>query len=117
MIMSTGRRTRTSRFGKLLIAGAAIVLITATASLALHRFTPPFVQVTSLVSGEVGALSGWAPDQWAFESNGDIVGNGNADWQIFIFSLLDRDFAQTPGLTQVTFGAHNARHPSISRNG
>jgi len=117
MIMSTGRRTRTSRFGKLLIAGAAIVLITATASLALHRFTPPFVQVTSLASGEIGALSGWAPDQWAFESNGDVVGNGNADWQIFIFSLLDRDFAQTPGLTQVTFGAHNARHPSISRNG
>lgn len=111
------RALTTSRTGKLLLLTAAIVLVTATASLALHRFTPPFVQVTSLSSGEVGALAGWAPDQWAFESNGDVVGNGNGDWQIFIFSLLERDLAGAPGLTQVTFGPHNARHPTISRNG
>jgi hypothetical protein len=115
--MPTDKGIRTSRIGKLLVVAAAVLLVTATASLALHRFTPPFVQVTSLATGEVGSLSGWAPDQWAFESNGDVVGNGNANWQIFIFSLLERDFAGTPGLLQITFGAHNARHPSISRNG
>src|SRR5882672_3244616 len=100
--MPTDKGTRTSRIGKLLVVAAAVLLVTATASLALHRFTPPFVQVTSLATGEVGSLSGWAPDQWAFESNGDVVGNGNANWQIFIFSLLERDFAGTPGLLQIT---------------
>ncbi len=116
--MRAGRGTfLTSRSGKLLVLAAAIVAVSATASLALHRFTPPFVQVTSLTSGEVGALSGWAPDQWAFESNGDVVGNGNTEWEIFIFSLLERDLAGTQGLSQITFGPYNARHPTISRNG
>jgi Tol biopolymer transport system component len=107
----------TSNLGKVLLVVTAIILVTATASLALHRFTPPFVQVTSLTSGEVGTLDAWAPDQWVFESNGDVIGNGNSTWQVFIFSLLERDLAGVSGLSQVTFGAHNARHPTMSRNG
>ncbi len=111
------RQLATTRIGAILLIAAAILLVSVGVSRALHRFTPPFVQATSLTSGEVGAVSGWAPDQWAFESNGDVIGNGNASWQIFIFSLLERDLGGVPGLSQVTFGAHNARNPSITRNG
>src|SRR5271169_5953794 len=104
--MPAARHTlMSSRICKLLMVAVAIVLVTATASLALHRFTPPFVQVTSMTSGGVGQLAGWAPDQWSFEANGDVLGNGNSSWQVFVFNLLDRDFAGIPGVTQVTFGA------------
>ena len=116
--MAPRRGTSTShRVGKLLLLASVITMVMASASLALHRFTPPFVQVTTLSSGEVGALSAWAPDQFAFESNGDVLGNGSTGWQIFTFSLVDRDLAGQPGLTQVTFGPYNARHPSMSKNG
>jgi hypothetical protein len=111
------RQSAPARIGATLLIAAAILLVHASITRALHRFTPPFVQATSLTAGEVGDIQGWAPDQWTFESNGDVIGNGNAEWQIFIFSLLERDLGGVPGLSQVTFGSHNARYPSITRNG
>src|SRR5262249_50071049 len=41
--------------------------------------------------------------------------NGNATWQIFLFDLPMRDYAGMPGLTQITFGAFDARYPTISQ--
>jgi Tol biopolymer transport system component len=101
----------------LLLALALVALAGAKVSFALHRFTPPLVQVTSMTGGEIGKLITQFPDQWVFESNGDPVANGSTGWQIFVFDLLQRDFAGQPGLSQITFGPHNARNPAISRNG
>ena len=83
---------------------------------ALHRFTPVFVQGTSQAGGTVGRGDAWVPDRIAFESNGDVLGNGNNTWQIFMFDLGERDMAGLPGLTQITYGSFNARYPSISMN-
>jgi len=88
----------------------------AAISQALHRFTPRFVQATTQSGGDIGRGAAWVPDRFTFESNGDVLGNGNATWQIFLFSLLVRDFAGQPGLSQITFGPFDAHYPSFSRN-
>jgi hypothetical protein len=95
----------------LLVAFAAVKV-----SFGLHRFTPVFVQATSLSAGDVGRGVAWVPNRIAFESNGDVVGNGNATWQIFLFDLELRDLGGQVGLYQLTFGPYNARYPSMSKN-
>jgi hypothetical protein len=104
---------------KATLLGAVVLGMTlgaAAISHALHRFTPPFVQATAQSGGDVGRGAAWVPDRFTFESNGDVLGNGNATWQIFLFSLLVRDFAGQPGLSQITFGPFDAHYPSFSRN-
>jgi hypothetical protein len=96
------------------IATTLGVLGVSTVGFALHRYTPRFVQVTSQTNGDIGRGHAWVPDFITFESNGDVVGNGNAAWQIFLFDLPMRDYAGQPGLTQVTFGSFIARYPTLS---
>ncbi len=117
MYIQGGHRMRNRAHNALLFALAlAIVMVSVTASFALHKFTPPIVQVTSMNAGEVGKFITQIPSEWVFESNGDALGNGSTGWQIFMFDLVMRDFAGQPGIDQITFGAHNARYPSMSRN-
>lgn len=107
-----------TRLAKAALTGALMILIVVgvtTIGSALHRFTPKFVQVTSLGGGQIGRITAWDPDLMAFESDGNVLGNGNATWQIFLFDLAIRDLAGQSGLTQITFGPYNARGPSMNR--
>ena len=113
MTTPSRRRVRSGAF--VAIATTLLVVGVSHVGFALHRFTPPFVQVTSQTNGDIGRGYSWVPDFTTFESNGDIVGNGNATWNIFLFDLPMRDYAGMSGLTQVTFGSFNARYPSLSQ--
>src|SRR6266481_3597964 len=112
--MNTRRRTALP-----LLVLLALVLAVPGTSVALHHFTPPVVPVipNTVRRGDIGRLVAPFPDQWVFESNGDPLGNGNVDWQIFLFDLLERDFAGITGISQLTFGSYNPRNPMMSRNG
>ncbi len=112
--MNTRRRTALP-----LIVLLALVLAVPGTSVALHHFTPPVVPVipNTVRRGDIGRVVAPFPDQWVFESNGDPLGNGNVGWQIFLFDLLERDFAGLTGISQLTFGSYNPRNPMMSRNG
>jgi Tol biopolymer transport system component len=106
--MSRSRATLT------VIAVAVIALVASTrSSEALHRRTPAFLQITEQSSGAPGAPSfAGRSNVLLFESDGDLLGNGNETSQIFVFDLAGRVKKQLPSLYQVTFGTAGSHAPS-----
>ncbi len=89
-----------TRFAPLL----AIVLLVAAPASAFHRKTPQLLQVTSHGAGTV-AHPRWSGFRYVvFDSDADLIGNGNQTRQVFIFDLQERDLDGTPAIQQVTSG-------------
>jgi hypothetical protein len=115
--MTKGARV-TNKAVRALIAVLACGLAVGLASIAsaLHRFTPPLLQVTALSGGDIGHTAAWSADSFVFEGFGDIVGNcSDEGWQIFYYDHAARVLNGQKGLRQLTYGSFNASTPSISK--
>jgi hypothetical protein len=91
------------------------IFVAAGASLALHRQTPPFVEVSNQPGGDIGQISAWAPTVWAFQSSGDVLANGNADANIFFYEHALRVLGAVKGVKQISCGPFGANHPSVAK--
>jgi uncharacterized protein YjdB/Tol biopolymer transport system component len=97
---------------------AAILLVGPYRSQALHRNTPPFLQVTTGSPSAIGdpRFAGRS-NVLVFAASGDLLGNGNAASQIFVFDLAGRVKKQQLSLYQITSGAEDSSGPSAAKRG
>ena len=87
-------------------------------ALALHRHTPPVVQITTAPSTEVGGVSFVGTSNLIlFHSDADLVGNGNATANVFVFDLQYRVNKKLEGIYQLTFGNQPSRNAVAVRRG
>lgn len=83
---------------------ALVLLIAAGPVAAFHRKTPQLLQVTSHSTGTI-AHPRWSGFRYVvFDSDADLLGNGNQTRQVFLFDLQERDLTDTPAIYQVTSG-------------
>jgi Tol biopolymer transport system component len=84
---------------------AALTLLAAAGALALHRETPLAIEITSASSTELGGQRWVANNQLlVFHSDADLLGNGNAVPQVFLFNQDERVTKYRLGLEQLTSG-------------
>ena len=108
------------RRGVLLSIIGAVILTCALVqtSMALHRQTPSLVQITTAPSQDVGGASFVGNSNLViFHSDGDLLGNGNATSNIFLFDLKLFSKNHLPGLFQLTHGVQPSRRPTAARRG
>ncbi len=92
---------------------ALVLAATAHHTQALHRNTPPLLQITDAASVDLGDPSfAGRSNVLMFHSDGDLLGNGNSTPQIFIFDLASRVKKAQLGLYQVTHGTVGSYAPS-----
>ena len=85
---------------------------------ALHRRTAELVQVTPISGAGAVANPRWSGFRFmSFDSDADIVGNGNSTRQIFVFDLRQRNRDGSLAITQVTSGDGDYSHASTARRG
>ncbi len=85
---------------------------------ALHRETPPVVQVTGAASTVLGGQRYISnSSKVVFHSDADLLGNGNEVSQIFAFDLEDRVVDGLSGLTQLTEADAPSQAPSQVKRG
>ncbi len=109
-----------SRFPRAIIGAVVVgvVVLSAAATHALHRNTPPVLDVTTRPSRTVGGQRfAGKSNVLLFHSDGDLLGNGNAVSQIFVFDLAHRVKKHSLGLFQVTFGDQGSFAPSGAKRG
>jgi hypothetical protein len=99
------------------IAIAALALLTlASAASALHRHTPPIVQITTAPSTEIGGASFIGTSNLVlFNSDADLLGNGNATPNLFVFDLRYRVNKNQEGIYQLTTGTQPSRNAMAVR--
>ena len=96
-----------------LIATASVLAARPTA--ALHNNSPLILQVTDASSNMIGAGQfTMASNVVIFHTDADLLGNGNAVPQIFVFDTAERVLKGTRGLHQLTFGSAESVHPSAT---
>jgi Tol biopolymer transport system component len=102
-----------------LLTAVAIAAVGTAAGIgsALHRQTPPFIDVTQQSSGDIAGISAWTPEVWGFASSGDVIGNGNVEMSIFQYLHAHRVLGGARGIKQVSCGPFNALKPSVSKKG
>jgi len=91
------------------------VLLAVGVGTALHRQTPPFIEVSGQTGGDIGEISAFNPTYWAFVSSGDVIGNGNADRNIFDYQHALRVLGGIQGVKQLSCGPFDARKPSVAK--
>jgi len=101
--------------------GLALLLVLAASagtSYGLHQQTPMFFQITTAPSqtGRAQTFAGRTTVQ-VFESDADLLGNGNATPQIFVFEQSQRVKRRRQGLFQLTFGDQPSRAPAAAKRG
>jgi Tol biopolymer transport system component len=91
-----------TRTAVLLLAISLLVPVPATA---WHRKTPLVVQVTSHGAGAI-MHPGWSGPRYnvIFDSDADLIGNGNTSRQVFLYDLQERDRTGRPAIHQLTTG-------------
>jgi Tol biopolymer transport system component len=83
---------------------------------ALHRQTPTLVQVTPISGAGAVENPSWAGFRYVvFDSDADIVGNGNNTRQVFLFDLRERDRTGGLAIDQLTSGPGDARRGAAGR--
>ena len=99
------------------IAIAALAFLgMASAASALHRHTPPIVQVTTAPSTEIGGAAFVGTSNLVlFNSDADLLGNGNATPNLFLFDLQYRVNKNQVGIYQLTFGTQPTRNAMAVR--
>ena len=106
--------------GKILVGGffSSIVDRCATTS-ALHRHTPLVVQITNASSAQdIGGASFIGTSNLVlFNSDADLLGNGNATPNLFVFDLRYRVNKGQQGIYQLTFGNQPTRNAMAVRRG
>jgi Tol biopolymer transport system component len=91
------------------------VFLPASAA-ALHRQTASLVQVTPISGAGVVENPSWAGFRYVvFDSDADIVGNGNNTRQVFLFDLRERDRTGGLAIEQLTSGPGDARRGAAGR--
>ena len=79
-------------------------VLVAAPAYAFHRKTPELLQVTSHGAGTI-AHPRWSGFRYVvFDSDADLIGNGNSSRQVFIFDLQERDLDDTLSIYQLTTG-------------
>ncbi len=91
-----------TRIAVFLLAIALLVPVPATA---WHRKTPLVVQITSHSAGAIMHPS-WSGARYIvfFDSDADLIGNGNTTRQVFLYDLQEHDRTGTPAIHQLTTG-------------
>lgn len=108
----------TSRRRAALALAAACVAVLGGLRLseALHRNTPTYVQITSEPSTALSAPSfAGKSNVVIFSSDGDLLQNGNAHSQIFVFDLKLRAKKNELGIYQLTAFPHDSVAPTAAR--
>jgi len=110
-------RTPTSTLAARALAALAALLVTLPAGThALHRQTPALEQVTPTSGAGAVASPSWAGFRYViFDSDADIVGNGNTTRQIFLFDLRSRVRGGGLAIEQLTTGPGDARRGTAGR--
>jgi WD40-like Beta Propeller Repeat len=108
------RRARAPLAAAIVVASVALVAVRA--SEALHRNTPAFVQITNQPSTVLSDPSfAGTSNVLIFSSDADLLGNGNAHSQIFVFDLKFRSKKNELGIFQLTFGSQDSFEPTAAR--
>jgi len=95
------------------VVTAIVLAATSHHTQALHRNTPPLLQITDAASAEFGdPMFAGRSNVLVFHSDGDLLGNGNSIPQIFVFDLASRVKKGQLGLFQVTDGAVGSYEPT-----
>jgi Tol biopolymer transport system component len=96
----------------------AIVLLAPVPATAWHRKTPLVVQVTSHGAGTI-MHPGWSGARSIvfFDSDADLIGNGNATRQIFLYDLPEHDRMGTPAIYQLTTGDGDSQRGTAGGHG
>jgi Tol biopolymer transport system component len=91
------------------------VLLAAHSGLALHNNSPLILQVTDRPSRMLGAGQfAMASNVVVFHTDADLLGNGNAVPQIFVFDTAKRVLNGDRALHQLTFGSAASYNPSAT---
>jgi hypothetical protein len=110
-------RTRTW-VGWATIAAALALLAVPQRAEAIHRTTPPVVQITDVPDTTppptivMGGHAFMRSDTVVFHSNQDLLGNGNTVSQIFMYSIRKRTKQHIPAIVQLTRGNLPSQNPS-----
>jgi len=95
----------------------AMALLSPTPAGAWHRKTPPALQITPANAGAV-AHPHWLGYRYViFDSDADILGNGNQGRQIFAFDLQERDRTGLLSIRQLTTGPGDSQRASSGFHG
>jgi len=98
------------------VAALLVSLVLPGPAHALHRRTPALVQVTPMSGAGSVANPSWSGFRFmSFDSDADIIGNGNSTRQIFVFDLRQRNRDGSLAITQVTSGAGDYSHATTAR--
>lgn len=91
------------------------VLLTAQAGMALHNNSPLILQITDRPSSMLGAGQfAMASNVVVFHTDADLLGNGNAAPQIFVFDTAKRVLNGERALHQITFGNAASYNPTAT---
>jgi hypothetical protein len=95
-----------------------VVLLVAASAGALHRATPLFLQLSEAPADLVGGMRfSDRSNLLLFHSDADLLGNGNATPQIFLFDLAGRVKRGQRSLYQLTFGEAPSLGPTAAHRG
>ena len=97
---------------------AAAALLVAVHAAALHRNAPVFLQLSDAPATLVGGMRfSDRSNVLLFHTDADLLGNGNAVTQIFVFDLAERVKRGREAIYQLTFGAQPSLAPAAARRG
>ncbi len=95
-----------------------VAVFVRVAAHALHRHTPPVVQITNAAGQQIGDASFIGTSNLIlFDTDADLVGTGNAAPNLFVFDLRYRVNKGQPGFYQLTFGDKPCRNAMAVRRG
>ncbi len=98
------------------VIGGVVFLGLASIAYALHRHTPPVVQITAAPPQQIGGASFIGTSNLIlFDTDADVIGNGNATPNLFVFDLRYRVNKNQPGFYQLTFGDQPCRNAMAVR--
>lgn len=101
---------------RVVVAALLVSLAVPGPAHALHRRTAGLVQVTPTSGAGAVANPSWSGFRFmVFDSDADIVGNGNSTRQVFLFDLRQRNRDGSLGIVQITSGDGDYRHASAAR--
>ncbi|TMA72823.1 MAG: hypothetical protein E6J72_20185, partial [Deltaproteobacteria bacterium] len=111
--------TRINAWSIVAALAAVMFLLVPQRAEAIHRQTPPLVQVTQIPQTAppvfvLGGHSFMRTDIVVFHSDQDLLGNGNSVSQIFKYSIRQRTKQHIPAIYQLTHGNLPSRNPSGS---
>jgi Tol biopolymer transport system component len=101
---------------RLLVLTLALGFLCPSTVLALHRKTAAVVQITPQSGAGDVANPSWAGFRYViFDSDGDLLGNGNHTRQVFLFDLRRRDLTGDLAIEQLTSGPGNYTRGAAGR--